>query len=57
MERILEHSSIEGMKKTYAKIEEEHELGKLLTRAFGTKPFINKGKNVSLTLKYTIFCR
>ncbi|KAJ8025548.1 Sulfotransferase 1C2A [Holothuria leucospilota] len=43
MERILEHASLEGMKKTYAKIEKEHELGRLLTRAGGIMPFLQKG--------------
>ncbi|XP_071827803.1 sulfotransferase 1B1-like [Apostichopus japonicus] len=43
MERIIEHSSMEGMKKTYAKIEKEHELGELLTKAHGKLPFLKKG--------------
>lgn len=42
-ERIVEHSSLEGMKKTYAKIEEEVENGRLYTRAFGLAPFIQTG--------------
>ncbi|PIK35322.1 putative sulfotransferase 1C2 [Apostichopus japonicus] len=43
MERIIEHASVEGMKKTFAKIEEEYENGKMYTRAFGLMPFIQKG--------------
>lgn len=50
LERIIEHSSLEGMRKTYAKIEEDYEYGKMLTRAFGQIPFIQKGKKILLTI-------
>ncbi|KAJ8040075.1 Sulfotransferase family cytosolic 1B member 1 [Holothuria leucospilota] len=43
LERIVEHSSLEGMKRTYAKIEEEVENGKLYTRAYGLMSFVQKG--------------
>lgn len=43
MERIVEHASLAGMKKTYSKIEAASPDGIHYTRAFGQMPFIQKG--------------
>lgn len=53
LERIIEHSSLEGMRRTYAKIEEDYEYGKMLTRAFGQMPFIQKGVTGSWKAEFT----
>ncbi|KAJ8040074.1 Sulfotransferase family cytosolic 1B member 1 [Holothuria leucospilota] len=44
LQRIVEHSSLEGMKMTYAKIEEEVENGKMYTRSQGQIPYLQQGK-------------
>ncbi|KAJ8040076.1 Sulfotransferase family cytosolic 1B member 1 [Holothuria leucospilota] len=43
LERIVEHSILEGMKRTYPKIEQEVENGIMYTRVFGLMPIIQKG--------------
>ncbi|PIK35321.1 putative sulfotransferase 1C2 [Apostichopus japonicus] len=43
LERIVEHCSLEGMKKTYAKVEAASPDGVHYTRAFGQIPFLQKG--------------
>ncbi|XP_071847484.1 sulfotransferase 1C4-like isoform X2 [Apostichopus japonicus] len=53
-ERIVKYSSVEEMKKTYSKIEEDYgERGKMFTRAFGLVPFIQKGVSGSWKAQFT----
>lgn len=50
LQRIVEHSSFEGMKRTYAKIEEEVQNGKMYTRSQGQIPYLQQGKERLKTL-------
>ncbi|KAJ8050997.1 Sulfotransferase family cytosolic 1B member 1 [Holothuria leucospilota] len=53
LERIIKHSSLKGMRRTFAQIEEENENGKFYTRAFGEVPFIQKGVIGSWRAEFT----
>ncbi|KAJ8025547.1 Sulfotransferase family cytosolic 1B member 1 [Holothuria leucospilota] len=53
LERILQHASLEGMKKTYAKIEKEHEFGSLITR-IGNRPVLQRGLVGGWKEKFTV---
>ncbi|KAJ8035125.1 Sulfotransferase family cytosolic 1B member 1 [Holothuria leucospilota] len=49
VERIVEQSSFDGMRRTYAQIDEETSNGKMFTRFFGVIPHLQQGKGRMFT--------